>query len=86
MINLVIRIIFVRTLQGYLTFCKILRHEASGFTSPPMEGVLRIFITLKNLSPSVEFETANLGSNGKHTNHYTTEATITRKVERLNSK
>jgi hypothetical protein len=29
------------------TYCKILRHLASGFTFPPMEGVLRIFIALK---------------------------------------
>jgi hypothetical protein len=30
---------------------KILRHETSGFTSHPKEGVLRIFIALKNPSP-----------------------------------
>jgi hypothetical protein len=29
---------------------------ADGFTSPPKEGVLRIFIALKNPSPSAEFE------------------------------
>jgi hypothetical protein len=33
--------------KRFLTRCKILRHGASGFTSPLMEGVLRIFITLK---------------------------------------
>jgi hypothetical protein len=33
---------------------------ADVFTSPPKEGVLRIFIAPKNRSPSV-----NLGSNGK---------------------
>jgi hypothetical protein len=37
--------------------------------------VLRIFIALKNLPPSAGFEEAKLGSNGKHANHYTTEAT-----------
>jgi hypothetical protein len=31
--------------------------------------VLRIFITLKNLSPSVGIEPANLGSSGEHANH-----------------
>jgi hypothetical protein len=31
-----------------LTFGKILRHGADGFTSPPKEVVLRIFIALKN--------------------------------------
>jgi hypothetical protein len=28
---------------------------------------------LKNSSPSTGFDPANLGSNGKHPNHYTTE-------------
>jgi hypothetical protein len=37
-----------------------------GFTSPPKEVVLRIFIILKNLSSSAGFEPANLGSSGKH--------------------
>jgi hypothetical protein len=31
--------------------CKILRHRTSGFTSHPKEGVLRIFIALRNPSP-----------------------------------
>jgi hypothetical protein len=30
---------------------KILRHGANGFTSPPKEGVLPIFIILKNSRP-----------------------------------
>jgi len=30
---------------------KILGHGADGFTSPPKEGVLRIFISVKNPSP-----------------------------------
>jgi hypothetical protein len=33
------------------TCCKILRHVANGFTSPPKEGVLQILITLKSSSP-----------------------------------
>jgi hypothetical protein len=39
------------------------------------EGVLRIFIALKNPSPWPGFEPANFGSIGKHTNHYTTKVT-----------
>jgi hypothetical protein len=33
--------------MGSFTCRKMLRHGASGFTSHPKEGVLRIFITLK---------------------------------------
>jgi hypothetical protein len=36
--------------QRILTYRKLLRHWTSGFTSHPMEGVLRNFITLKNPS------------------------------------
>jgi hypothetical protein len=46
-----------------------LRHGTNGFTSPPEEVVLRIFITLKNPSTSVGIEPANLGSSGEHANH-----------------
>jgi hypothetical protein len=49
------------------------RHGTDGFTSPPKEVVLRIFITLQNPSSSAGVEPANLGSSGKHANHYTTE-------------
>jgi hypothetical protein len=59
--------------QGVLKCRKILRHGADGFTSHPMEVVLRNFITLKNLSSSAVFEPTNLGSNGKHHNHNTTD-------------
>jgi hypothetical protein len=48
-----------------------LRHGTDGFTSPPKEVVLRIFITLKN--PSAGIEPANLGSSGEHANHSSTE-------------
>jgi hypothetical protein len=51
-------------LLGSLTCRKILRHGTDGFTSSPKEGVLRIFIGLKNLSSSAGFEPASLGSNG----------------------
>jgi hypothetical protein len=48
---------------------KVLLHAVNGtdgFTFPPKEVVLRIFITLKNPSISVGIEPANLGSSGKH--------------------
>jgi hypothetical protein len=37
------------------------------------ESRVTIFICLKNLSSSAGFKPANLGSNGKHDNHYTTD-------------
>jgi hypothetical protein len=37
-------------------------------TSPRKDGVLRIFIVLKNASSLAGFEPANLGSSGKHYN------------------
>jgi hypothetical protein len=37
------------------------------------EVVLWIIITLKNPSPSVGIEPANLGSSGEHANHQSTE-------------
>jgi hypothetical protein len=40
---------------------------------PPKEGVLRIFIAPKNLSPSAEFEPTNFGSSSMHGNHYAAE-------------
>jgi hypothetical protein len=39
------------------------------------EGVLRIFIALKNPTPWPGFEPATFGSSGQHTNHYTIKAT-----------
>jgi hypothetical protein len=39
------------------------------------EGVLRIFIALKNPSPWPGFEPETLVSSDQHTNHYTTKAT-----------
>jgi hypothetical protein len=67
--------IFVHTSKGSLICLKILRHEANGFASPPKEGVLWIFIALKNPSSSAGIEPAELGSNVKYANHYTTEVT-----------
>jgi hypothetical protein len=46
-----------------------LRHGTDGFTSPPKEVVLRMFITLKNPSTSAGIEPANLGSSGGLANH-----------------
>ena len=43
-----------------------LRHGTDGFTSPPKEGVLRIFFALKNPTASVGFEPANMGTKGQH--------------------
>jgi hypothetical protein len=40
---------------------------------PPKEDMLQTFITLKNPSPRAGFKLANLGSKGKHDNHYTTK-------------
>jgi hypothetical protein len=60
-------------LVAFRNMPKIFRHGAEGFTSPPKESVLRIFIALKNSPPSAECEPPNLGSNGKHANHYITE-------------
>jgi hypothetical protein len=70
--NLALWSIFVRTSKGFLTCHKIL-HGADSFTYPPKEGVLRIFVALKNPSASAGIERVNLVSNGKHASHYTTE-------------
>jgi hypothetical protein len=71
--NLALQSISIYTFKGSLTNRNILLHGADGFTSPPKEGVLQIFITHKNPSLSAGFEPVNLGSNGKNDNHYTTE-------------
>jgi hypothetical protein len=47
-----------------------LQHGTDGFTSPPKEGMLRIFLPEK----SDGFEPANLDTRGQHADHYTTEA------------
>jgi hypothetical protein len=43
-----------------------LRHGTDGFTSPPKEGVLRIFFRPKNPTASAGCEPANLGARGQH--------------------
>jgi hypothetical protein len=55
--------------RKFLLHAVNLRHGTDGFTYPPKEVVLRIFITLKNPSTSVGIEPANLGSSGEHANH-----------------
>jgi len=46
-----------------------IRHGTDGFTSPPKEGMLRIFFALKNSTASAGFEPANLGTKGQHATH-----------------
>jgi len=47
-----------------------LRHGTDSFTSPPKEGVLRIFSALKNPTATAGFEPANLGTKGQHATPY----------------
>jgi hypothetical protein len=51
-------------LLGSFTWRKA-RHGTYGFTSPPKEGLLRIFRP-KNPTASAGFEPANLGTKGQH--------------------
>jgi hypothetical protein len=60
-------------LDVFLTCHKILQHGTDRFTFSLKEGMLQIFIALKNPLPSAGFEPMSLGSIGKHTSHYTTE-------------
>jgi hypothetical protein len=53
---------YLRYLKESLTCLKNLRNETSGFTSHPKEGVLQIFIALKNPSPQPSFNPWPLGS------------------------
>jgi hypothetical protein len=53
------------SLLGSFT-CRKARHGTDGFTSPPKEGVLRIFYRLKNPTASAGFEPATLGTKGQH--------------------
>jgi hypothetical protein len=47
---IILHIQYLRYINEYFTCCNILLHGTSGFTSHPKEGVLRIFIALKNTS------------------------------------
>jgi hypothetical protein len=53
--NFALRSISFTFLRFFLTCHNILQYGADGFTPPPKEGVLRIFIVLNNSSPSVGF-------------------------------
>jgi hypothetical protein len=54
---------------------QILRHGANDFTSPPKEGMLRIFSgSKKNPTASAGSEPAILVTRGQHANHQTTNA------------
>jgi hypothetical protein len=57
------------TSKDFLTCCKILWNRVEGFTSPPKECMLQIFIASKSTALLTGFEPRNLGSNGKHSNH-----------------
>jgi hypothetical protein len=52
--------------HGSLTRRKTLRHGTDGFYFPSEESRATDFIVLKDPSTSVGFQTAKLGSNGKH--------------------
>jgi hypothetical protein len=76
MINFTLQSIFFHTFKGFSTCHKILQRGADGFTSLPKEGMLQNFIILKNPLLSARIEPTNIGSNGKHTRHYTTEGDL----------
>jgi hypothetical protein len=67
-----------------LTCHKILRHGTSGFTSHPKEGVLLILSPLK-IHRLGRIRTHDLESSGKHTSHYTTEATANTRTWKTSS-
>jgi hypothetical protein len=52
---------YLRYLNGSSTCRKVLRHGTSRFTFHPKEGVLRIFIAFKNLSPRLGLNQRPLG-------------------------
>jgi hypothetical protein len=64
------------TLQTYFLYVAKSYDRADGFTSPSKEGVLCGFLSPLKSIASAESEPVNLGSNGKHANHYTTDATM----------
>jgi len=60
-----------------------IRHVTDGFTSPPKEGVLRIFFVLKNPTASAGFEPVILGIKGEHATPGPTKPLIARYVTKL---
>jgi hypothetical protein len=69
--NFALQSIFVHTCKWFFL------HAVEFYMRLPTtkEGVPRIFIALKSTACLGRFEPANFGSNDKHANHYTTEAT-----------
>jgi hypothetical protein len=55
--------------RDFFLHAEKLRHGADGFTSPPKEGMLRIFFRPENPTASAGFKPANLGTRGQHANH-----------------
>jgi hypothetical protein len=68
-----LRNIFIHARKVILHAVNLRHGTDGGFTSPPKEMVLRIFITLKNPSIDPRIEPANLGSSGEHADHLSTE-------------
>jgi hypothetical protein len=67
---------FCLYLQVTFTCCKVLQHGTSGFTSHPKEGVLQIYIALKNPLPRPCLNPLLLGPLATTlTTYYTTEVT-----------
>jgi hypothetical protein len=73
MINLTFEIPVFIPQSDFFACCKIFRHGASGLTSP-LKKLCCGFLSPLKIHPLVRVWTANLGSNGKHANHYTTKA------------
>jgi hypothetical protein len=65
-----------RDFKRSLTCRKILWLGTSGFTSHPKEDLLPIFIALKSPSTLPGSNPRPFWSSGKHSNHYTTKATV----------
>jgi hypothetical protein len=60
MMNLALQSIFVHTFKWFI-ICRKFLHGASGFTYPLKEGVLQIFISLKNPLPRPGLNLQTLG-------------------------
>jgi hypothetical protein len=58
---IILHIRYLSYVNGPFTCSKFLQHGTSGSTSHPKEGVLRIFIALKNPSPQLSLNLQPLG-------------------------
>jgi hypothetical protein len=79
--NLALQSISVHTCKWFFTCRKILWHGAGVWTFLPKEVVLQTIIALKNPISSAGYQPANFGSNGKHSKHYTIDATKPKEVD-----